>query len=78
MDEVKRAGKRQATPFARQKRAKEEMMAEEFSSEIGTSGAEQSRSEIRQAWEEVGHQFEQLGRSLTEALAVLWESEESG
>jgi hypothetical protein len=41
-------------------------MAEEFSSETGASGAEQSRSETRQAWEEVGHQFEQLGKSLAE------------
>jgi hypothetical protein len=52
-------------------------MAEEFSSETGASGAEQSRSETRQAWEEVGHQFEQLGKSLAEAFAALWDSEET-
>ncbi len=52
-------------------------MAEEFSNESGASGAGQSRSETRQAWEEVGHQFEQLVKSLAEAFAVLWESEET-
>jgi hypothetical protein len=74
---VKQTGKRQATPSARQKRTQEETMAEEFSSQTEISEAEGSGSEIRQAWVEVGHQFEQLGKSLAEAFAVLWESEET-
>ena len=52
-------------------------MAEELSSEIEISGAEPSQSETRQAWEEVGHQFEQLGKSLAVAFAALWDSEET-
>jgi len=52
-------------------------MAEEFSNETGASGAEQPQSETRQAWEEVGHQCEQLVKSLAEAFAVSWESEET-
>jgi hypothetical protein len=52
-------------------------MTEELSNETRASGYEQSRSETRQAWEEVGHQFEQLVKSLAEAFAVSWESEET-
>jgi hypothetical protein len=52
-------------------------MTEELSNETRASGSEQSRSETRQAWEEVGHQFEQLVKSLAEAFAVSWESEET-
>jgi hypothetical protein len=52
-------------------------MAEELPSEIEISRAEPSQSETRQAWEEVGHQFEQLLKSLSDAFAVLWENEEA-
>ena len=52
-------------------------MAEEFSNETETSGAEQPKSETREAWEEVGHQFEQLGTSLATAFKTLWESDET-
>lgn len=52
-------------------------MAEEFSNEKEASGAEQPQSEARQAWEGVGHQFEQLGKSLATAFTALWESRET-
>jgi gas vesicle protein len=52
-------------------------MAEEFSNEIRETGTEQPGTEARQAWEEVGHQFEQLGKSLAMAFTALWESEET-
>ena len=52
-------------------------MAEEFSNEAEAPGTEQPQSEMRQAWEEVGHQFEQLGQSLATAFRTLWESEET-
>lgn len=52
-------------------------MTEEFSNETQASGAEQPGPETRQAWEEVGHQFEQLGKSLATAFTALWESEET-
>jgi phosphoglycerate-specific signal transduction histidine kinase len=52
-------------------------MAEEFSKEAQTSGGERPRSETRQAWEEVGRQFEQLGTSLASAFQALWASQET-
>jgi len=52
-------------------------MAEEFSNEAEATGTEQPKAETRQAWEEVGHQFEQLGQSLAIAFRTLWESEET-
>jgi chromosome segregation ATPase len=50
-------------------------MSEEFSQ--GTDKSEPSRSETRQAWEEVGRQFEQLGTSLAAAFHALWQSQET-
>jgi hypothetical protein len=47
MDQVKRAGKRQAAAFARRNRTTEEIMAEELSNETGTAGAEQSAMFLR-------------------------------
>jgi hypothetical protein len=52
-------------------------MAEEFSNEAEATGTGQPKAETRQAWEEVGHQFEQLGQSLATAFRTLWESEET-
>jgi predicted ATP-dependent endonuclease of OLD family len=52
-------------------------MAEEFSNEAEAPGTEQPTGETRQAWEDVGHQFEQLGQSLATAFRTLWESEET-
>ena len=52
-------------------------MVEEFSKDTETPGGEPPRSETRQAWEEVGRQFEQLGISLAAAFQALWESEET-
>ena len=52
-------------------------MAEEFSNEAEATGAGQPKAETRQAWEEVGHQFEQLGQSLATAFRTVWESEET-
>jgi hypothetical protein len=57
--------------------SKEVIMAEEFSGEAESSGTEQPRPETRQAWEEVGHQFEQLGQSLATAFKTLWEREDT-
>jgi len=52
-------------------------MTEELSNETGASGSEQSRSETLQVWIEVGHQFEELGKSLADAFAALWDNEET-
>ena len=52
-------------------------MAEDFSGETESSGTEQPGSETRQAWEEVGHQFEQLGQSLATAFKTLWERQDT-
>lgn len=52
-------------------------MNEEHTDRVETSGAEQSRSETRQTWEEVGRQFNQLGQSLATAFSALWKSEET-
>jgi hypothetical protein len=52
-------------------------MAEEYSEETRVPGGEQTRSETRQAWEEVGRQFEELGTSLAAAFRALWESQET-
>ncbi len=52
-------------------------MAEEFSSETAASGTEKAKPEAREAWEDVGRQFERLGQSLAAAFSALWESEET-
>jgi hypothetical protein len=45
----------------RKKDVRRVIMAEEFSNEAEATGTGQPKAETRQAWEEVGHQFEQLG-----------------
>jgi translation initiation factor 2 alpha subunit (eIF-2alpha) len=52
-------------------------MSEESSKQAETTGAEQSQFEARQAWEEVGQQFEQLGKSLAAAFSALWQNQET-
>ncbi|GAB4540488.1 MAG: hypothetical protein Kow0063_30330 [Anaerolineae bacterium] len=52
-------------------------MAGEFSNDTQASGSERPQSETRQAWEDVGHQFERLGESLATAFKTVWESEET-
>jgi hypothetical protein len=61
----------------RKKDVRRAIMAEEFSNEAEATGTGQNKAETRQAWEEVGHQFEQLGQSLATAFRTLWESEET-
>src|SRR5512136_2951909 len=52
-------------------------MSEESTKKTGEAGTGASRSEARQAWEEVGQQFQELGVSLAAALNALWASEET-
>ncbi len=52
-------------------------MSEESTKQTSEAGTGASRSETRQAWEEVGQQFQELGVSLAAALNALWASEET-
>jgi phage-related tail fiber protein len=52
-------------------------MSQEFSPGTGPAESQPPRSETRQAWEEVGRQFEQLGTSLAAAFSALWQSAET-
>ena len=52
-------------------------MSEESTKKTGEAGTGASRSETRQAWEEVGQQFQELGVSLAAAFNALWASEET-
>ena len=52
-------------------------MSEESTKKTDEAGTGASRSETRQAWEEVGQQFQELGVSLAAAFNALWASEET-
>jgi hypothetical protein len=52
-------------------------MSEESTKKTGEAGTGANRSEARQAWEEVGQQFQELGVSLAAAFNALWANEET-
>jgi hypothetical protein len=52
-------------------------MSEESTKKTGEAATGANRSEARQAWEEVGQQFQELGVSLAAAFNALWASEET-